>query len=205
MRYIDLSHTFTNNMPVYPGDQPPELKQKTFLEKDECASFEITTSMHVGTHMDAPSHMLEGGKGLNKYPVDHFFGNGVLLDARGKEAIDIELLDGKHISKDDIVFILTGFSEKFQQPEYYESHPVITEAFARKMVEYEVKIIGTDTPSPDTSPYAIHKTLLGNDILIIENLTNLQTLLPHPQFEIIALPIKFEAEASLVRVVAKIA
>ncbi len=204
MKYIDLSHTFTSSMPVYPGNPKSQLKQVAFIGKDECTLFEVKTSMHIGTHVDAPSHMLENGKGLHEYPIEHFFGNGVLIDARGKETIDVELLGRKQILKEDIVFILTGFSSKFKEAEYYQSYPVITEEFAKKIVANGVKMIGTDTPSPDKAPYLIHKILLKVDVLIIENLANLEALLPYPQFDVIALPIKFDAEASPIRVVAQI-
>ncbi|MBI4272865.1 cyclase family protein [Candidatus Uhrbacteria bacterium] len=204
MKYIDLTHTFTSSMPVYPGNPKSELTQVAFIEKDECTLFEIKTSMHIGTHVDAPSHMLEKGKGLNEYPIEHFIGRGVLIDARGNETIGPQLLNGKQISKGDIILILTGFSLKFREAEYYQSYPVMTEEFAKKIVECGVKMIGVDTPSPDKSPYLIHKILLKNDVLIIENLTNLEALLPHPQFDVIALPIRFDAEASPIRVVAQI-
>lgn len=204
MPYIDLTHTFKSTMPVFPGDSKPELKQVGFFGKDECVHFRVTTGMHVGTHIDAPSHMLENGKGLNAYSVDHFFGNGMLIDARGKERIGEELLEGKTLSKGDIVLILTGFSEKFENPAYFDNYPEITEKFARIMVERGVKIVGLDSASPDRSPYRVHKILLGSDILILENLTNLAVLLPHPIFEVIALPPKFDAEAAPVRVIAKV-
>lgn len=205
MLYIDLTHTFKQSgMPAYPGNPTSELKQVAFIEKDECTLFEVKTGMHIGTHVDAPSHMLANAKGLNDYPVEHFFGKGVLIDARGKEIIDIELLNGKQISKGDIILILTGFSSKFQAAEYYQSYPVITEEFAKKMVASSVKIIGTDTPSPDKAPYLIHKILLKDDVLIIENLANLEALLDYPQFEVIALPVRFEAEAAPIRIVAQI-
>lgn len=203
MKYIDLTHTFKQSMPVYPGDPEPELKQIAFADKDGYNDFKITTGMHVGTHMDAPLHMLQNGKRLSEYSVDHFFGKGHLIDARGK-SIDADLLEGKQISKGDIVLIMTGLSSKFGTSEYYESYPEISEAFASKMVEIGVSIVGMDTPSPDRPPFAIHKLLLGNDVLIIENLTNLEILLEHVQFTVVALPAKFDSEAAPVRVVAQI-
>ena len=66
-----------------------------------------------------------------------------------------------------------------------------------------IKIIGIDSPSPDRSPYEIHKLLMKNDILIIENLTNLAELTSHEEFDVIALPTKFDTEAAPVRVVAR--
>ncbi len=218
MEFIDLTHTFTNDMPVYPGDSAPALKQTSTMEQDDIVSYELHSGMHVGTHMDAPLHMLAGGKKLSEFSVDKFFGNGVLIDARGKSVVDVDLLNGADIQRGDIVLIMTGFYKKFREPEYYHSHPDISESFAKKMVELGVKIVGMDTPSPDLpalptgqaggrqvkAPFAIHKILLGAEVLIIENLTNLEPLLNHKKFEIIALPAKFEAEAAFARVVARI-
>ncbi len=203
MPYLDLTHTFKGNMPVFPGDQPPELEQTAFLESDGCNQFSLKTSMHVGTHLDAPFHMLENGKRLSEFPAEHFFGRGVLIDAVNKP-IDADLLTAKQISKGDILLVMTGFSKKFGTPEYYEQYPEISETFAQKCVELGIKILGMDSPSPDRAPYNIHKILLKNDILIIENLTNLESLIDHPEFNIIALPPKFEADGAPVRVIAEI-
>lgn len=197
--YIDLSHTFTAQMPVYPGDSFSEL---TKIDHDTHTNFHIKTGMHVGTHIDAPLHMIENGKYLSEIPVDHFFGKGHLIDARNKP-ITATLLENHQINPGDIIIVHTGFSTHFRQPEYYENYPEITEEFAQKLVELKVKIVGMDTPSPDREPYQIHKVLLSNNILIIENLTNLEQL-ENKEFEIIALPPKFQADASPLRVVAKI-
>ena len=34
MKLIDLTHSFTNQMPVYPGDPLPTLTQVTSIEKE---------------------------------------------------------------------------------------------------------------------------------------------------------------------------
>ncbi len=62
MKYIDLTHTFKAKMPVFPGDAETKLEQVSFFDKDGYNSFRVDTGMHVGTHMDAPFHMLENGK-----------------------------------------------------------------------------------------------------------------------------------------------
>lgn len=190
-------------MPVYPGDSLPELKQVCFINKDGCNAFAIKSGMHVGTHMDGPLHMLKNGRKLSTFPVHKFFGQGHLIDARKKQ-INKELLKNHKIKKGDIVIIITGFYKKFNKPNYYKNYPEILEDFALELVKLGVKIVGMDTPSPDYPPFIIHKILLSNNILIIENLTNLETLLNHKKFNIIALPAKFEADSAPVRVVAEI-
>ncbi len=204
MKYIDLTHTLRKNMPVYPGDPAPEINQVGFIGKDSYNDSQIKIDLHTGTHIDAPWHMLKNGKKLSAYPPDYFFGSGHLVDARGRAIIDADLLKGKKISKGDIVFIMTGFSDKFTFPVYYGAHPEISESFAKKIIELGVKIIGLDSPSPDREPFAVHKLLLKNDVLIIENLTNLASLSGYKKFSVAALPIKIEADASPVRVIAQV-
>ncbi|MDP4001406.1 MAG: cyclase family protein [bacterium] len=205
MKLIDLTHTFTDHMPIYPGDPKPTLVQITELFKDGFVDHELKIGMHVGTHMDAPLHMIEGGKKLSDYEVDKFFGPGVLIDARDKSEISEELLVDLEINPGSIVLVLTGFSQKFGvSEEYFENYPTFTEGFATKLLELGVSMVGTDTPSPDKEPFALHKILLQKEILIIENLTNLESLLKVSDFQVIALPVKLDTEAAPARVVAQI-
>lgn len=204
MRYIDLTQAFTDKMPVYPGDPEPSLEQVAHLSKDGFNDYQITTVMHVGTHMDAPLHMIENGKTMDQISPEKFFGKGILIDAREKEKVDRDLVNGLEIDEGSIVLVVTGFGDKYRTPSYYENYPTITEDFAQKMVEAKVKIVGMDILGPDQPPFPTHKILLGNEILIIENLANLDQLLGVKSFEVIALPAKFQADAAPVRVVARV-
>lgn len=202
--YIDLTHNFSAHMPVFPGDKAAAILQIAQVSKEGTCNHFLKTGMHVGTHMDAPGHMLEQGKLLYEYPVEKFFGRGVQVDVRGKQAADIDCLNGLNVARGDFVLLMFGWSDKFQNPEYYQNYPQVTEGLAKQLVKLGVSVLGMDTPSPDYAPYEIHKILLREGILIIENLTNLDALSAHPKFEIIALPVKLETEAAPCRVVAKI-
>ena len=201
MKILDLTHTFTATMPVYRGDPASELKP---FGKPGCMDHLLTTGMHVGTHMDGPLHMIENGKYLSDMPVEHFVGPGHLIDARGHDVIPASLFDGITIKLGSIVLLFTGHSAKFRSSDYFEKFPVISEEFAKKAVALGVKIVGMDTPSPDVPPFPVHKILLGSEILIIENLTNLESLIGLKNFTVAALPAKFHADAAPVRVVAMV-
>ncbi len=208
--YIDLTHEFSSSMPVFPGDSAPELVKTTDVFKDGISDYSIKTGMHIGTHIDAPGHMLEGGKTLQDYPVSRFFGRGIIIDARGKASAGIELLTSPSLSlekrgirRGDIVLVCFGWSSEFRNDEYYLNYPLVTESFAKRLTSLGVSILGLDTPSPDRAPYPVHKILFKQGILIIENLTNLEALIGKGPFEIIALPSKFATDAAPVRVVAK--
>jgi len=176
-------------MPVFPGDPPATLTPVANIDKAGYNDHEIKTYMHVGTHMDAPLHMIANGKKMDEISLDKFMGTGV-------EDIDIK--------PGSILLIYTGFADKFGKPDYDHNQPTITEDFAQKAVELKVKIVGMDILGPDQPPFPTHKTLLGNEVLIMENLTNLDLLLNENNFEIIALPMKLHADAAPVRVLAKL-
>lgn len=202
MTVIDLTHCFTAKMPVYPGDPVPTLEQSAELKQHGFNDFHLATGMHVGTHMDGPLHMIPGGKKLCNFPINTFFGKGVIVDGRGQKVIDASLLQHVHLQIGDIVLVMTGFSEFYGKKKYFEEYPEITEDFAARLIASGVKILGLDSPSPDRSPFPIHKLLLKHDILIIENLTNLDKLLGIKKIEIIALPAKLETDSALTRAIA---
>jgi kynurenine formamidase len=204
MRYIDLSHTLRNDMPVYPGDPPVELTRIAEVTTQGFTDHLLKTGLHVGTHIDGPLHVLATGKKLSDMPAEKFFGKGVVLDARGLPKIDIKVLQGKTIGAGDVVLILTGFSSEYGKSDYYEKYPEMTLELAQALIDARVSIVGIDTPSPDRPPFEVHKLLLKNEVLIIENLTNLESLLDTPNFEVMALPIKLAADSGLARVMAKI-
>ena len=204
MKLIDLTHAFTAVMPVYPGDPASELKPIAGFETDGYVDYRMTTGMHVGTHIDGPFHMVPGGKKLADFPLEKFFGRGILIDARGKKSLDEELLATARIRQGDIVLFHTGLDRRFREPDYFETFPEVSEKLAERLAALGVKMIGLDTPSPDRSPYPVHKILLHEEILIIENLTGLEALLGLKSFEVIALPSKFEADSAPARVVARI-
>ena len=76
MKFIDLTHTFTSDMPVFPGDKAAVLEQVAHIKEDGYNSFRIDTGMHVGTHMDAPGHFKKGGRMIDEIPLSELAGPG---------------------------------------------------------------------------------------------------------------------------------
>src|SRR3954468_20580827 len=111
MRLIDLSHAFAEPMPVFPGDPPPRLRPTGELEG--APMFELTTGMHVGTHIDAPLHVFPEGASIAEIPAERLMGPGVLIDARGVERIGAALLEGVELRASAVVVVWTGFGARF--------------------------------------------------------------------------------------------
>ena len=202
MEYIDLSYDIKNEMPVYPGDMELNLSKEKDYDKDEFNLYTVSTSMHVGTHIDAPLHMCKNKKFISEYSIDKFIGNAVLLDVRGEKVIEIKDEYYRDIKENDIVLLFTGWDSFYGKEEYYNNHPIVSEELAELLIKKKIKMLGMDMPSPDNHEYNIHKKLFENEIFILENLTNLNKLLYNEEIQVFAQPLKIQGEASLVRAIA---
>ena len=56
-KWIDISQPLTNEMAVWPGDTPFSFQLSFTKEQTGSVNIgQITTSVHSGTHIDAPFH-----------------------------------------------------------------------------------------------------------------------------------------------------
>jgi kynurenine formamidase len=201
---IDLTHTIQHFMPVYPGDAETVLEQSKHISKDYYNNHQLSINMHAGTHIDGPMHLLDVQQYIDEFPVEQFVGEAVLLDVCGVSAITYQEEYEELIQEEQIVIVYSGHGELYGQPSYFTDYPVLTEEFVDLLIRKRVKMIGLDTPSPDKYPFDMHKKLFGNHILIIENLKHVERLLGINAFEIIALPLRIQADSSIARVIARV-
>ncbi len=111
MAYIDLTMPINERTPVYPGDPSADFRRIAFCEKDGWNGHRVSMNTHFGTHIDAPWHMLDDGKKLTEYSIDHFIGRAVLLDVRGRQQIEASLVT---IECDDIVLLRTDHTKTYE-------------------------------------------------------------------------------------------
>jgi kynurenine formamidase len=74
---IDLSQTFTDNPPVFPGDTGASLFQTKHLKVDGYNDHRLETGMHAGTHIDGPMHLTDSQEFISDLSLDSFIGQGV--------------------------------------------------------------------------------------------------------------------------------
>ncbi len=204
MRLIDISHVLSEDTPIYPGDFKTTLQKHKTIEKDHYCSYLLSTCLHTGTHIDLPMHLINDNRVAAEFELDHFVGKGVLLDVRGEKLISMKPCYEEMISNGSIVLLYTDFDQYYNKVEYFTQHPVVSNELADFLLSKKIKILGMDMPSPDYPPFAVHKSLLSNDIFVLENVTSLDSLLGINSFEVFAFPLKISAEASFVRAVCRI-
>ncbi len=201
MKFIDLSVPINEDTPIYPGDPKTSIKPAGVLEKDGFCDHYVSMGTHVGTHVDAPMHMIAGGQSLDQVPVDQFIGRGVYVEVTDGNFDAVREAD---IHEGDIVLLSTGMGAKYHEPVYFDDYPAMSDEIANYLVQKKIKMVGVDTCSVDNKDgFPVHKILLGGNVLIIENLTNLGQL-AGKTFRIFALPINLQIDGAPARVIAEI-
>jgi kynurenine formamidase len=208
MKTIDLSHTISPEMPVYPGTKGPEFSIPCTLGQEGFVEREITMYSHTGTHVDAPAHIIAKAQTLDQMPVDNFVGRASVLDLTFIRKPSINLGDLEPfeamISDSEFLLLHTGWSQLWGQKTYYKDYPVLNPDAARWLGDFRLKGVGVDMISVDeaeSTDFPIHKILLGQKMIIIENLTHLEKL-PVSDFIFMCLPLKMEnSDGSPVRAV----
>lgn len=195
MSYIDLSHQINADTPVYPGDPKVKIEAAGILSKDGFADSLLAFGTHVGTHIDAPAHMIEGGKTLDQYPLDRFTGKALIW------GIEMSPQDLEGI---DAVFFYTGASKRYHEESYWTDYQSIPTGILEYIISKGIKLVGIDTGSFDKEEdFPIHKLLLSNDVLLLENLTNLENL-AGKTVKFTALPLNVALDGAPCRVIAKV-
>ena len=120
----------------------------------------ITTSNHVGTHMDGEIHFHASGRSIGQVPMSEWVGPGAVVDLSQElgdyDLYEPDLLKSKvEIKKRDILIINTGYHRyawdqtKSDEVRYFVKHPGPGPKFHKWCLEMKFKWIGVDCGSAD--------------------------------------------------------
>jgi len=183
------------------GEETVDFPGMTFFSRDE-EEREIDGAMyrgsflhlftHCGTHMDAPSHLLEYDKTIDRFPLDRFINRAVVLDIEGG-SISREAIARSDIGAGDALLLRTQNSVlgRSVSKTIACDYTWMETAAAQWCVERAVGLVGFDyfvAEQPGSQGAIMHRTLLGNDIIILEGL-NLKAVQPGI-YTLICLPLK---------------
>lgn len=206
---LDLTREISPDTKVFPGSPLPKFITWNKMDVHNYHSEVIFMSTHTGTHMDAPSHFINGISSIDQISIDRFISRSILvkitkasdelITAGEIEASDVKILEG-----DSVVFSTSWESEV--DKEYYFSHsPGLSEDAAEYLINKKVNAVCIDSPSIDRGSdnnFPVHKLLLNKEILIVENLCNLAKI-GSQNFTLIMIPLKLSgASGSPIRAIA---
>jgi len=197
---IDITRPIYPGVPVWPGDTPYCYELVSRIADGSSVNVgKLTTTTHLGTHLDAPWHYLDDGGKLETVPLEVLIGPCRVVDARGEAALTVDFLKTVRLAERTLFY--TG------QPNRWEAFPleythVLPEA-ALYMASRGVRLYGTDAPSVDpltSKDLPAHKAFAQAGVHIVEGLA-LEGVAAG-EYELICLPLKLEGtDAAPVRAI----
>lgn len=192
-RAIDISVPNGPGQHVYPGDPEPHVEHVHRIVDGKAANVSLLVlGSHTGTHVDAPYHFIDGAARLGDVALDRMVGEAVVLDLRGRTAVDRAALAAAPVGAGDIVLLRTDNSERWARPEFQRDFTYVTEDAAHWLVERGVRAIGMDYLSIErfgSTDFPVHHILLGAGVFVIEGL-DLRAADPG-RYLLVCLPLKF--------------
>jgi arylformamidase len=199
-KWIDISQPLREDIAHWPGDTP--FSYEVVFRKSETGSVNIgkmVTSLHTGTHIDAPFHFLDNGTRVTDLDINIFIGPCLVIDVSQHELIDVEVLKKFEIKGSKRILLRTSVRRDLTV--FPKKIPLLTLEAIDYLKSQDITLIGIDLPSVDqidSKELPIHHRIYKHGIYILENV-----LLDHikpGKYELSALPLPIEhADGSLVR------
>lgn len=189
--FIDIS----NNQPIanYPGSKDFKINKILDIKNNGVNSSWLEVDCHYGTHIDSPSHFIDGGETVDKFPDNLMNGYCQIMSyVNFTKGIQIE---------SNVIFI--KFEENNLDEKFNRDYKSISLEDCKILIDNKVSIIGTNYLSIEKfeGNGDIHRRLLSNNIWIIESLY--LDDVKDGIYEYFCFPLKIKVEASPVRVFLK--
>jgi arylformamidase len=202
MQVYDITLPLDPALAAWPGDTAYSFVWNCKKADGEPVNLgSITTSLHAGTHVDAPYHFDSFGPSIDQLSLGAFIGPALVMDLTGKETIGVSDLDAKTLSAAPRLIIRTnGWKVHTKFP---ESIPTISKDVPEHLRRCGIVLLGLDLPSVDPIE---SKTLDNHHALHARGISILESLylkdVPAGLYELIALPLHIVgADASPVRAI----
>ncbi|MBI4584042.1 MAG: cyclase family protein [Planctomycetes bacterium] len=160
----DLTEPLGHTAQKFADMVPPQLSYENTMVRAGSNTQRISTSLHFGTHLDAPFHFAYPAD-LSDIPLEWVYGTGVIVAIPKQDwevitAADLEQARPA-IQKNDIVIINTGFHKYWGKDEdrYAYKYPGLGTEAVDWLVQKKIKMIGCDTISPEHI-FSMHDNIL---------------------------------------------
>lgn len=199
---IDISPPITPQLAVFPGDTPPQRDVLMDITRgDHITLSTLRTTVHVGAHVDAPSHYGRGAPGIEQVALERCIGRCQVIGANTRRGARVTLADLDSECTAPRVLIRT---DTFPDPQSWnDDFAGLEPSLVDTLHAAGVELVGIDTPSVDSSTSTdlpAHARFLANDMTILEGL--ILAHVPPGEYELLALPLPLVGfDASPVRAV----
>lgn len=204
----DLSPVIGPSLAVWPGDTPPSREILLDMRRgDHLTLSTLKSTVHVGSHADAPSHFSRDGESIEKRPLDLYLGPCRLVRIRAVRGAALQPADLAGVlvprATDEVTRLLIDTGTFPDPRSFNEDFAALSPALVDDLHARGVRLVGLDSPSVDlfaSKDLSSHQALLRHDMAILEGLVLAHV--PEGVYELIALPLPIAgADGSPVRAV----
>ena len=151
-----LSYILNEKTPTYGNRNKFVCEKKSDISKGDVANdSSISTTVHIGTHIDMPYHFFEEGQTIEDFDINYFSSKKILyINMIPKNIIvkddSIELLEKvENKSEYEFLIIKTGICERREKDGFWQSNYGFDPSIAIYVREYfpKIRIIGFDSVS----------------------------------------------------------
>jgi len=192
MQIFDISLTIHSSMLVWRGDPPVSIKVEATVENDGYRQSSLSLTTHTGTHIDAPSHFVKGGVGIDKIDLGKLIGPCKVIDLTNLTRKEILPEDFKDpIKKGDRILLRTGNFKLLKESSFPDEYISLSKEAAEFLVSREINLVGVDflgIEKEKNPGHPVHLTLLKAGIVNVEGLDLSE--ISEGEYEIVCLPLK---------------
>lgn len=202
MTLYDISPPIGRDLAVFPGDTPPSREVLCDMGRgDRLTLSTLRTTVHVGAHVDAPSHYGARAPSIEATPLERCLGPCRVMRVRARRGARVGVADLTGRIDEERILLATG---TYPDPDAWNADFAALEpALVEHLHREGVILVGIDTPSVDSSDskdLPAHQAFLRTGLTILEGLV--LDRVPEGRYELIALPLPLVGfEASPVRAV----
>lgn len=198
-RFIDLSPPLSSRLAVWPGDVA--FSRNVTSHPDGTTFSSIATTLHIGSHADAPLHMVPGAPAIDALPLETWIGPCQVVEARVGPRGRVRLEDLSEPPHAPRLLVKTG---TFPDRERFTGDFAgLDPSLAVELAARGVVLVGIDTPSVDPfedEAFEAHRALVRARVAWLEGLV-LADVAPG-LYDLVALPLRIEGgDGSPVRAV----
>jgi arylformamidase len=191
----DISVPIRAGMVVWADEVPVDIEAMLTVERDGAAVSRLCLGTHTGTHVDPPSHFIQGGSGVDSMPLDATLGPCAVRRFDERFEITAEQLEMARFP-DGITRLLlsTPSAALWDLPGFHTNYTGLSLSGAQWCLRRGIRLVGIDYLSIERvdSPTAwqTHISLLGAGVVILEGL-DLRAV-PEGEYELVCLPLKLQ-------------
>jgi arylformamidase len=196
MTIYDISLTISNNLPTWPGDTPIDLVRNKDMHDGELYTLsQFTSTVHVGSHLDAPMHFVRDGHGVDQIDLNKLIGLCYVVDLPNVDSIDAQSLEQANIPAHVTRLLCRTRNSQYWlrgDKVFHTDFVAIDPSGAEWIVQRGMQLVGVDYLSVGAYDNGIptHEILLSHGVVPVEGL-DLSRIEPG-EYQLICLPLKLK-------------